>query len=460
MNQNIYYLSIQSTSLAHYLNMAIILPSRFYKNRPSDIQNTSNDYLILSKEKFLNDSTCSIEIILTDNEMKNIIQQNQENIFLYSNPIPISRIKKIYFIDETQKLITLDNINKGTAFISETIISIDKKQDYTYKIEENIDFEYSNELEEKIKLYNQFLGGLAFVRYDMEGKYLKNYFSILSYFNNSIKKLYQNYNNQIYTKYNGAFTSKGDFWSILSPLLYKEISDNDVYHFSKKENVSIKKSNGIFQYQSVNNKDSITYKIAILNTYGEDSSKRKSTNDLINDCKNGKIPTEKIEGISLIFGINNGYSNFRNQYNKKIVKFKMDSLLDYYTIESIFQYILNDTKDNQNFEYIDNIFSDEKLIIDMPLDKDITIKELNEKFQEFQIIFDKKLIEKDKEIEQLQNKLKKVEEYIKQDENIEELGLQDLKKIAKEKKIKGRSKMKKDELIKAIKDYNKNEYIK
>ena len=40
---------------------------------------------------------------------------------------------------------------------------------------------------------------------------------------------------------------------------------------------------------------------------------------------------------------------------KKIVKFEMDSLLDYYTIESVFQYVINDKKDNKRFEYIDDI---------------------------------------------------------------------------------------------------------
>jgi len=68
MNQDIYYLSINSTSLAHYIGKAIILPSRFYDNRPSDVQSMQNDYLILSKDKFLNASNCSIELILNEEE--------------------------------------------------------------------------------------------------------------------------------------------------------------------------------------------------------------------------------------------------------------------------------------------------------------------------------------------------------------------------------------------------------
>ena len=59
MNKYIYYLSIKSTSLAHYFGKALILPSRFYKNR----QSIEDDYLVLSKNKFLNNSNCSIKLV-------------------------------------------------------------------------------------------------------------------------------------------------------------------------------------------------------------------------------------------------------------------------------------------------------------------------------------------------------------------------------------------------------------
>ena len=358
MNKYIYYLSIKSTSLAHYFGKALILPSRFYKNRPLDIQSIEDDYLVLSKNKFLNNSNCSIKLVLKKEEVNSLIEIEDTNLFLYSKPIPISRIKQVYFIDEIQKLKTVDNINRGTAFISTTLSKVIEEESISRDIIVKDMFKYSPELESKIKTYNHILGGLAFVKYTLEGEYSENYFSILSYFNNFI----QNKINNRLDKYDGAFTPNGDFWSKLSPLLYETISEKDVLNFSEQEKVAIEKLNGIFKYENIDKK-SITYKLAILNIYGEDSSKRKKTDDLISDCKNGKIPKEKQEAIALIFGINNGYSNFRNQYDKKIVKFKMESLLDYYTIESVFQYVINDKKNNEKFEYIDEIFPDEELDI-------------------------------------------------------------------------------------------------
>jgi len=360
MNENIYYIPIQSTSLAHYFAKALILPTRFYKNKPSDIQNIDSDYIVLSKNKFLNDSNCSIELILNKEEVNHLNELEKNTTYLYSKPIPISRIKQVYFRDETQKLKTIDNISRGTAFIPETLSKVIEEASTNIDIVLKDTFKYTPELESKIKTYNHVLGGLSFVKYTFNREYNKNYFSILSHFNNLIK----NKINNRFNKYDGAFTHNGDFWSKLSPLLYKNILEEDVLNFADQEKLTIEKSNGIFKYENINNQ-SITYKLAILNIYGEDSNKRKKTNDLISDCKNGKIPKEKQEGIALIYGINNGYSSFRNQYDKKIVKFKMESLLDYYTVESVFQYVINDKKDNEKFEYIDKIFPDKELVLDI-----------------------------------------------------------------------------------------------
>ena len=360
MNNKTYYLSIESICLAHYISKALILPSRFYKNKPSDIQTIESDYLVLSKDKFLNRSNCSIELVLNEEEIKYLKKNENENIFFYTYPIAISRIKKIFFMDEAQKIKTIDNIQRGVGFIYEKLIEISNDSDVKINIE--IDsYKYPYELEENIKTYNQVLGGVAFVRHKLKGEYAENYFSILSHFNDVIKKYFENSEYKINYKYNGAFSGEGSFWGEIHQFLYGDITDQELLNFAKKEEINIERRNGLWQYEEIENKKSIIYKLAILSIYGEDSSKRKKTNDLISDCKNGKIPRDKQEGIALIYGINNGYSAFRNEYEKKIVKFKMDSLLDYYTVEAIFQYTVNNKKHNEKFEYIDTIFPNEKL---------------------------------------------------------------------------------------------------
>jgi len=93
----------------------------------------------------------------------------------------------------------------------------------------------------------------------------------------------------------------------------------------------------------------------VLATYGENKNKR--TDNLVSDIHNGIIPINKAEEVALLFGLNNGYSKLRNQYkeakNEYPVKFKLDSKLDYYTIESIYQFVFCDLKKSYSFDFID-----------------------------------------------------------------------------------------------------------
>ena len=71
----------------------------------------------------------------------------------------------------------------------------------------------------------------------------------------------------------------------------------------------------------------------------------------------GAIPQGKVEDVSILFGLNNGYSKLRNKYKSPgkdcIVKFTLESKLDYYIIESIYQFIFNSSKTSHAFYYID-----------------------------------------------------------------------------------------------------------
>ncbi|MFK7780141.1 MAG: hypothetical protein QM490_03250 [Candidatus Gracilibacteria bacterium] len=362
---NKYYLSINTTSLAHYISKAIILPSRFYNNRPDDIQNLFEDYLFLSNFPFINDSDCSIELVLTEEEITNL-KKIDNNIFLFDKPLPISRIKQIYFFTDDQKILTIAMINDGAGFVNENIIKILNKTDETVlkiaipKIES---FSYSDELESRIKDFDQKLGGLAFVRFNTENKYNPNYFSTLSFFNSYIKEEYEkNSIQKNIISYEGFFNISGK-WKDLASLIYETIEEKDVMISANKENVSISKNEvtGMLEFEKIDSKTN-TYKLAILNTYGSSSTKRKSIDDLISSFLNNPRANKIQEPISLIFGINNGYSVFYNNYKNKTVKFKMNSILDYYTIESIFQYVINHNNNCYKFKYLDNIISKKPLI--------------------------------------------------------------------------------------------------
>jgi len=363
-----YYLSINTTSLAHYIQKAIVLPSRFYNNRPIDIQNKFEDYLFLSKIPFINESDCSIELVLTPEEI-NSLKQINDDIFLLNKPLPISRIKHIYFINNEKRLLTSGKINDGVGFINANIVEIlENSNETTLKIEipkiEN--FMYSNEFELKIKDFDQKLGGLAFFRFNTENKYNPNYFKTLSFFNSYIKEEYKKNSSQTKSiSYEGFFDKSGK-WKNLAAKIYKPILENHVFIAAKNENISILQNEvtGMLDYEKINS-TSDTYKLAILCTYGSSSTTRKSIDDLISSFITNPIQKKIQEPISLIFGINNGYSVFYNKYKDKTVKFRMDSILDYYVIESIFQYVINDNHNCDKFVYLNNIIDKKPLIDDL-----------------------------------------------------------------------------------------------
>jgi hypothetical protein len=86
--ENSFYIPINSGSLAHYFSKAIILPAKYFTNKPDDIQNRFANSLLLSESKWVRNSDCSIEVVLTDTEVKDLSKVS-EHFFLYNTPIPI-----------------------------------------------------------------------------------------------------------------------------------------------------------------------------------------------------------------------------------------------------------------------------------------------------------------------------------------------------------------------------------
>ena len=184
--------------------------------------------------------------------------------------------------------------------------------------------------------------------------------------------------------------------------------------------------------------------VAILASYGDGA--RLTIDNFISDFVSNKFPDEKKEGIALIFGINKGYEAFRNKYKTENfevdIKFKLDSQLDYYTIESIYQFVFNNKKDNYSFDYIDNwcVKLKENILRDdcetyQVLDKTISYKKkekvvsqylFQQFFQNFEkdfeeytrLIFDKVKEQFEKTIQSQANEIFKLKE------NIEKLNLE------------------------------------
>ncbi|MCP9762303.1 THO complex subunit 7 family protein [Lacihabitans soyangensis] len=362
--ENSFFIPINSGSLAHYFSKAIILPAKYFTNKPDDIQNRFSDSLLLSESKWVKNSDCSIEVVLTDTEI-NDLSKVTEHFFLYNTPIPISRVKSVCFLDAKQKETTIWNINNGAAFIPESIVSVEKGRDIEVLSDSEIQASDENvttsELSDKIKRFDIILGGFAFMR--LGGKsfmnFSENYFSTLSHFNklieeqtlNAVKEKGFKFSN----KYYGLFSKHESEWSKWQQYIYQTLDSNEIEALAEKEGVKVEKKFGLLKIDSIS-PNSHLYALAILATYGD--KKSKSVDNLVTDLTNGTIYPGKAEDVSLLFGLNNGYSKLRNKYKGQLkdnnVKFTLESKLDYYIIESIYQFVFNNSKQpSYSFDYID-----------------------------------------------------------------------------------------------------------
>lgn len=358
--ENKFYLHINSVNLAHYFGCACIKPSKYFASRLEDFQSSFSDYLLLSSAKRSVNSDCSIELILTKDEVNNLIAAKSNDDFFFSAvPLPISRVSSVYFETEELKDKISTLINLSTAFIPKNILK-------TFQNEKPVEVEKivlpttdkTPDYSEEIKKYNSLLGGFAIMKLAREPymNFSDNYFSTLSFFNSVVEEELSK-SKKVASIYHDAFIGKDSFKS-LKPFLEKVISEDDLNSIAKNENQKIKKDviTGLIDFNSL---DRATYIIAVLYSFGVGDEGRKSKVDgLILNNFHKNIKTDKSEVIALCYGLNRGYSVFTNKYrnesNEQLVKFELNSKLDYYTIESIYQYAINSAKSN-SFQYLDSI---------------------------------------------------------------------------------------------------------
>jgi len=353
-----YFLPISSMSLAHYFGCACIKPSKYFNNKQEDLQDKFNEFLLITTHFGTQQTDCCIELVITKQEAEDLIDV-KNGWFLFEKPLPITRIKKIYFTNRERKEQTITNINMSTAYVPNNLIEVVKGFDNPTidSIEKPKDI-FFNAYAEKLKTFDRFLGGLALMRLAGEEymNYSENYFATLSFFNANIQKDLEYSKINIDTRYQGVFTGKNGFDKII-PYLSKTIDENDVNSIALEEKQTIQKDK-ITRIIDLSSLDKWTYTIAVLNTYGSgNESKKKKIDELILSNFKSGIKAGKSEGIALCYGFNRGYSVFSNKYNlgkiEKIVKFQLNSQLDYYTIESLYQYTFNQTKSN-SLPYLDN----------------------------------------------------------------------------------------------------------
>lgn len=358
---NSFYIPIQSMNLAHYLGSGIIVPSIYIENKNADIQDRFKNYLLLSSSKFTKETNCAIEIILNNDE--EAPKKISEHFYLFDMPLPISRIKNIYLTNEEQKVNTNFNITSGSAFIPDGLLKVSQEESIETKELENIEVQSSEKnWSEYLKKYDQILGGFSTMKISKDNfqNYPTHYFSALGNVNTLFSDILAQQNIVIENSFQFAFTDEGRFKNFHNTI-YSEIDYNEVQRYAENDKVKLDVKNGLVQIDKIA-ENTQTYLVAILESYGK--GKRKQVDSFISDLIAGKFVEKKKEGLSLIFGLNKGYKAFRNKYktsNFEVdIKFHLDSKLDYYIIESIYQNVFNSLSNISSFKYIDSLFSETK----------------------------------------------------------------------------------------------------
>tara|TARA_R100001198_G_C5230551_1_gene209899 strand:- start:679 stop:2217 length:1539 start_codon:yes stop_codon:yes gene_type:complete len=325
------------------------------QNRESDIQNIYDSYVLLSDKKWNTNSDCSIEIVLNEQEIAKL-QQIQNNYFLSLDCYPISRTQKIIFNNKEKGETVIWNINSGAAFIPKWAIYYEDKIDNeTIELTEKIEVKEDNnkDIEKSIKSFNRLMGGFAFMRVsllsDLDLDVPENYLSAISFFNKKIEKDLLAQNIDVNEKYHNIFTQDYHAFQYLA----KDITLDMVTQIAKKEKVKLQKKFNTILFNDLN-PNTLTYKLGILATYGK--GKVKSDHDIVSGLFS-ELKQEYVEELALVYGLSNGYKALRNKYESKKgeidVKFNLNSALQVYTIESLFQYAFNDKVKSDTFNYLD-----------------------------------------------------------------------------------------------------------
>ncbi|WP_034059315.1 hypothetical protein [Lacinutrix jangbogonensis] len=351
-----FYVHINATTLSHYYVSGIIRPVGDIKNREKDFQNNCPQKVILSHKKWNNQSDCSIEIEVPDNEYKDLEQVSKDFVLSHS-AFPISRIHKIYFTDKERAETIIWNINSGAGFVPSWSIayenkkeSLDIAEEYPYTHVSRID--NSKDLNVKLKRFDKLLGGFAFMKAakvnDFTLDYTKNYLSTFSYFNTRISNDLKKNSLAINKSLHNIFTGKSEIFSYLA----KDINQDIISEVALRENQVIENKFGTINLNRLN-KDSLSFRLAILGTYGPQKSKK--VDDLISGLLKN-LEEIKREEIALIYGLYSGYTGLYNSFkidNQKVeIKFSLESKMDFYIIESLFQYAFRNKVISNDFDYL------------------------------------------------------------------------------------------------------------
>lgn len=343
------------------------MPTRFYTNRPGDIQEQFKDSILLSNSKWIGGTDCAVEISLAEDEISNVTSDaSNTHLLLYTGAIPISRVVKVHFKDKKQSETTQWNINNGTAYLPSRLLSIDESKSQN-NLSPNITEKgvLKDSFPDNIRRFDMLLGSVSFlnVAKPVNSPFARDYFTVVGYFNSFIKAEFQARVNAGVATYDDRLTGlykRENGWSDVMRVVTEDVDYEVVKEAAEKAGISLAQKFGLIDIERIP-RNSHVYILALLATYG--LNKPKGVDELVGKVIADEKDEQKAEEIAAIFGLHLRYSRLRNSYKGKShaeTKFLLDTRFDYYVIESIFQFVFN-SKVSAKLEYIDKIMPEKKI---------------------------------------------------------------------------------------------------
>lgn len=374
-------LQIHRIKLQDYVQSALIAPDCYLGDEiEKDIQSKNPNFLVVSDGYLeeLNQSQILLELILTEEE--NLVMYKVGEVSYFDFPLPITRIKKIHCHDkEVMQHLIVNLATSEKGFLNENIFCSDlhnkkspfQKRELTPLAEGNEAKNYKTE----IIYFDKRMGMFSFMKntnlYLSDktmsiSNYSNHYFSSLSKF------LQTPLENKEFKDIATALANKE-----FKTLLFSDVQMNQEFIEKIANNIEDGEIKQLFSNLLLPNttkttlatlweKKELTYYLITLVYYFRLKDANKKDNFKANIT--AFIPLEVLEVSLAILGLYFGYKNLRayetivfdGKYFPKLldkdgkvnIKFKMDSKLDYITIESIYNYIFHNKAKSDSFDYL------------------------------------------------------------------------------------------------------------
>lgn len=389
-----YLLQIHRIKLQDYVQCGLVAPDIYLGDEiEKDIQSNTPNFLIFSDGYIeeLDESQILIELILTEDEKASL--HLCKDVCYFAGPLPITRIKKVYAYDKTSiSHITTSLQTSEKGFLPDNIFdSYTQKKQCIFAAKgyapapETLQI---TDFSDQIRSFDKRMGMFAYMKNSVAyycndsatiANYSKNYFNILStLFDNSLNDgptiLNENFS------FKELLHSKEQIDENFIKTIAQSIEDNEIQELFLKilEPNSTRK---ILPLLLERNAELYYFIALVFYVRHKDSNRKDSIKINIKDI----IPERLAEKALAILGIYFGYRTLRatehieihDPYFAKLfgqewhIKFKLDSKIDYLTIESLYCNSFKDKNDATTLDYL--YYPNQKKPIQKPNDKEFNL---------------------------------------------------------------------------------------